>query len=254
MEKSYKLLIIDDEPPARDLLEAYVSQIPYLNWVGSCSNALQALEQIEVQKPDLLLLDINMPHISGLELLGFNQVRPIHVILTTAYAEHALQSYDFGVTDYLLKPIAFDRFMKAIIKFRTQMSQLEPVMPVFTPIFDAVTDPNKDTHHTSPLDTIWIREEKTVIQIEPADVFYIEGVKDYVKVHLKTKTILTHLTMGKAEEIFKSPLFIRIHRSHIIRHSAIVSIHGNTVTLTNKKELLIGPNYRENLKKIISIL
>lgn len=256
----YKALIVDDEPPARDLLEAFIKRVPFMQCVGASSNAIQALELVEQFKPDLLFLDINMPHISGLDLLGFQQLKTIDAILTTAYADHALKSYEFGVVDYLLKPIAFERFMKAVLKFKDKKQH--QVANIFNLAAESEILEDKiitailpgSLTSKSDFDSIWIREEKKIYQIQVADILYIEGMKDYVKVHLTDRTIITHLTMIKAEGIFSSPVFLRVHRSFIVRRAAIKSILGNTIMLINRSEILIGPTYRDSLKITIDLL
>jgi len=258
MENIYKVLIIDDEPPARDLLEAYVNQIPFLACVGCCANAMQALDFIDSEQADLLFLDINMPRMTGLELLGFKQVKPLQVILTTAYPDHALASYEYDVVDYLLKPIAFDRFFKSALKFKEKKTRIDQSLPVAgnnIPTADRTISRNTSLEMAgNAAKPIWIREEKILRQLNPNEVLYLEGLKDYVKIHLEKRSIVTHLAIGQAEELFRYPSFVRVHRSYIVRISAIETINGNVLTLINGQQLSIGPSYREDLKIFISIL
>lgn len=260
MEKSFEVIIIDDEPPARDILKIFIAKVPFLRTVAVCSNAIQAIDAIEDLKPDLIFLDISMPEMSGMELLSLNLKTRPEVILTTAYTDYAVKSYDFDVIDYLVKPIPFDRFYKAALKFRDKRRVAEETSLTVHPVLqDALPGQSLPIPPGEPILSaedgfVWLREEKRLLQIPLKEVVYIEGLKDYVKVFLNDRMIVTHMNIGKAEKIFIEPLFLRIHRSHIVRRAAIRVIDGNSVVLTTGKELLIGPNYREELKKHIGDL
>jgi len=254
MNQPYRVVIVDDEPPARDIIDVFVGRVPDLLTVARCANAFQALEAIQQLQPDLVFLDVQMPEMTGMDLMGLPLPNRPAIILTTAYPEYALKSYEFAVLDYLMKPIAFERFMQAILRFKEK--QVRPAgLPAWTavepPPLGSTLVPGPDqTGHGS----VWLREEKRLLQIPYEEVLYVEGLKDYVKVFLKDQMILTHLTIGKAEEVFCPPEFVRIHRSHIVRRSAIRLIDGSRVRLTNGTELIIGPLYRDELKKYISAL
>ncbi|MFT4031189.1 MAG: response regulator transcription factor [Siphonobacter sp.] len=237
----YQVIIVDDEPPARDILEVFIGRIPNLTCVAVCANVYQALAAMEEHKPDLVFLDIQMPELTGMDLLGMPMPHSPVFILTTAYSQYAVDSYNFKVIDYLLKPIAFERFVKAILKFKESKASTDEVMEV-----------NESFSHTK--DSVWIREEKRLLQIPFEEVVYLEGMKDYVKVFLKDQMIMSHMGLGKAEELFIPPTFVRIHRSYLVRLSAIRVIDGNTVLLDGGIEVPIGPHYREMLKKTISAL
>ncbi len=260
MNPSHRVIIVDDEPPARDIIEVFVERTPDLVCVAICANAMQALEAIDQFKPNLLFLDIQMPEMTGIDLMNLRLANRPDIILTTAFPDFALKSYEFAVLDYLVKPIAFERFVQAIVKFRERRSQFPLASPggwsaVAAPPF--VNDQRRnDSLPGSPpsVSSVWLREEKRLLQIPFEEIFYVEGLKDYVKVYLNGKMILTHVSIGKAEEIFQPPTFVRIHRSHIVRQSAIRLIDGNTLILTNGVKLLIGPLYREELKRYISAL
>ncbi len=254
MNPPYRVVIVDDEPPARDIIDVFVGRVPDLLRVATCANAFQALDAIRQLKPDLVFLDIQMPEMTGMDLMSLHLSNRPNIVLTTAYPQYALKSYEFDVLDYLMKPIAFERFMQTIVRFKEKQARpgghpawatLEP------PVLDSAPEPGRDqTSHES----VWLREEKRLLQIPYEEVLYVEGLKDYVKVFLIDQMILTHMTIGKAEELFAPPEFIRIHRSHIVRRSAIRLIDGNSIRLTNGTELIIGPLYRDELKKFISAL
>lgn len=260
MNPLYRVIVVDDEPPARDLLAVFVARLSDLVCVTTCSNAMQALQAIDQYKPDLMFLDIQMPEMTGMDLMSLRLPHCPDIVLTTAYPEYALKSYDFSVLDYLVKPIAFDRFVQAVVKFREKRGHPVAASPkaewatvddlqhtVLATDTDATLD-QKDQQ------SVWLREEKRLLQIRYSEVLFIEGLKDYVKVFLKDQMIMTHMNIGKAEELFRPPTFVRIHRSHIVRRAAIRLIDGNRVILTSGTELLIGPFYRDDLKKYISVL
>ncbi|SFF38092.1 LytR/AlgR family response regulator transcription factor [Spirosoma endophyticum] len=256
MNPSYRVIVLDDEPPARELMEVFVNRLPDLRCVASCANAMQGLQAIQELKPDLLLLDIQMPEMTGLELMRLPLEHRPEVILTTAYADYAVASYEFSVLDYLLKPIAFDRFVSSIVKFRQKRPVQPPTQPGWRAVDSRPTDEPKSGQppYESDANAIWLREDKRLLQIPYQDILYIEGLRDYVKVFLSDQMILTHMGIGQAESLFQPPLFLRIHRSFIVRRSAIRLIDGNTIVLTNGKQLTIGPLYRETLKNYIAAL
>lgn len=253
MNQPYRAIIVDDEPPARDIIEIFVSRTPGLLCQATCSNAMQALDAIRQLKPDLLFLDIQMPEMTGMELMNLQLAHRPDIILTTAYPEYALKSYDFAVIDYLVKPIAFERFVQAINKFKDKRGAPLSTGPVAVDEYNPVVTTEGNPNQMSP-SAVWLREEKRLLQIPYDDIYYVEGLKDYAKVYLRDQMIVTHLSIGQAEELLPPPAFIRIHRSHLVRRSAIRVIDGNTLVLTNGKQLNIGPFYREELKKYISAL
>ena len=156
MSQPYRVIIVDDEPPARDLLAVFVERVPDLQCVTTCANAFQALDAIQQLKPDLAFLDILMPEMTGMDLMKLPVANRPAIILTTAYPQYALSSYEFDVLDYLMKPIAFERFMKAIVKFKEKQVQSTGWIAVKPP------DPVSVTTNSLPLtdSSIWLREEK----------------------------------------------------------------------------------------------
>lgn len=244
----FTVIIIDDEPPARQLLEEWVSRIPDLMSVGSFTNAMDGIVGIQQHQPDLVFLDIQMPEMTGLDLISLLAEPRPEIILTTAYTQYALASYDFSVLDYLLKPIAFDRFVKAIHKFHQKR-----ILSLASTGGTSQPEPTHEFINAPPAsNSIWVREEKRWIQLPVQQIIYIEGLKDYVKVYTRDEMIMTHLSIGQAEKVFAPPQFVRVHRSYIVLLSAIRTIDGNTISLTNGKTLQIGgPTYRDELKKHI---
>ncbi|EJF54444.1 response regulator of the LytR/AlgR family [Saprospira grandis DSM 2844] len=233
------VLIVDDEPLARDVLQTYIEKIPSLKLVGSCQNAIEAFEQLNSQTVDLMLLDIHMPQISGIDFLK-TLAQPPLVIFTTAYSNYALESYELNVVDYLLKPIAFDRFVKAINKAvglqknRGQERQTKTAAP-----------------QTKGSDYIFVKADKKLIKVRFDEIFYIEGLKDYVILHTPQGRIVTLQTMKLLEAKLPAQLFKRVHRSYIANLSKIAMLEGNMLEL-NGKSIPVGKNYRDELLAIIN--
>ncbi|WCL81823.1 LytTR family DNA-binding domain-containing protein [Saprospira sp. CCB-QB6] len=233
------VLIVDDEPLARDVLQTYIEKLPSLTLIGSCQNAIEAFEQLNSQKVDLMLLDIHMPQISGIDFLK-TLAQPPLVIFTTAYSNYALESYELNVVDYLLKPIAFDRFVKAInkaIELQKNRGQ-ERQAPVEEP-------------QTKGSDYIFVKADKKLIKVRFDEIFYIEGLKDYVILHTPQGRIVTLQTMKLLEAKLPAHLFKRVHRSYIANLSKIAMLEGNMLEL-NGKSIPVGKNYRDELLAIIN--
>ena len=242
-QKQYRVIIVDDEPIAREIVEDHVGKVPELETVAVCANAHEAYEAIQRLKPDLVFLDIQMPGMTGLELMAQPFAHCPDYVLTTAYPDYAVQSYDFSVLHYLMKPITFERFMAAVIKFLNKHTPGgDPEPPGLV--------------SSSPVDgSIWLRVEKSTQRIRDNNILYVKGETNYVMVYLENgKKVLTHMNMAKAEKVFMFPVFIRIHKSYIVRLSAIDKVEGNTVTLSDGTKVFIGPKFREKLKQVIPIL
>lgn len=230
---SLKVLIADDEPIARDILTAYVSKVSTLELVGACNNALEVFATLNKQEVDLLLLDINMPEVTGVDLLRSLKDPPM-VIFTTAYSEYAIESYELNAIDYLLKPIAFDRFIKAVNKAQ-----------------DAIT-----TQDTAPIthtndNAIFVRSDGKHIRVELSELLLIEGVKDYVRLHLQSGSILVHSTMKNMEEQL-APYndFIRVHKSYLVNLKHIKEIEGNMLKLGDTT-VVVGNTYKDKVAEIL---
>jgi DNA-binding LytR/AlgR family response regulator len=221
-----KTLVIDDEPLAHEVIKTYAKEIKTIEIVGYCSDALEALDLLNKQSIDLLLLDINMPKLSGIEFLKALNNPPM-VILTTAYADFALTGYELNVLDYLTKPFSFVRFLKAVQKAEQQYSLLQKH--------------EFDQNH----DTIFIKSNKKSYQVKFMDITYVEGLGDYIKIYTENTHLITNVSMKKIEDLLPDGMFFRIHKSFIVNLKKIVSIEGNMVEVNNKK-LVIGNNYRQD--------
>ena len=255
----YKVLIVDDEHLARTLLEEYVSKLPDLELAGSCANAMSAMSVMRQQKIDILLTDIEMPELTGVEFVSNLPYRP-SIIFTTAYSQYAIDGYDLGVVDYLLKPIPFNRFVKAINKAidriklinaaESHASQGERAVDVLS---DDATQTITDTFPKSePRDFIMIRADRRLYKVLFDDLLYMEGQQEYVTFHTRQRKITAYFSMKKLMEELPQGQFVRIHKSYIVsaKHVEIVDVASVTVAGV---ELPIGPAYRESALKELGV-
>jgi DNA-binding LytR/AlgR family response regulator len=229
-------LIVEDEPLARNLLTEYVKKVSFLNLVKACSNPLEALDVLRTNTIDILFLDIQMPEITGITLLKVLQKKPM-VILTTAYSEYALESYELDVVDYLLKPITFDRFLKAVDKASTRIT---------TPVAQIV---DKSAGEANP-DFVFVKDGTKLVKINFDDILYVEGLKDYVTIHTKTQKVVTLQRLKSLELQLPAEKFIRIHHSFIIALRAIDVIHKGEVQIGNAM-IPISDSYKKTFKEFI---
>jgi len=229
-----KCLIIDDEVLAQNVIENYISTIPTLKLVGKCDSAVEAISFLHNNPVDLLFLDLNMPELSGLEMLK-TLANPPKVILTTAYSEYALESYEYGVVDYLLKPIKLDRFIKSINKVVEKFSEQAG---------------HKEQNSVTPIHTIFIKEDQVTYQVDADTILYVEAYGNYLKVHTPGKIYITRETMHNMEKKLPENQFMRIHKSYIASLPKIQSISGNRVYI-NELEIPIGEVYKLMLKQKI---
>lgn len=237
--EKYRVLIVDDEFLARKLLAGYVSKIDSLELVGSCSNAFEAMTYLQKEKIDILLLDIHMPDITGLELAGNLKNMPA-LIFTTAYSEYAIDSYELGAVDYLLKPISFPRFFqainKAIDKIGHHAYSQEP----------AAIQPENSPEVQPAQDFLTVKADYKIYKINYSDLIYVEGQHEYVTFHTQTRRITALYSLKSLEEQLPAGAFLRIHKSYIASFHYIEDIEGNTVTVAGVK-LPIGGSYRDAL-------
>lgn len=231
-------LIVDDEPLARNLLTDYVKKVPSLELVEVCSSPLAALEVLKQKKVDLLFLDIQMPEITGITLLKVLQKKPL-VILTTAYSEYALESYDFDVVDYLLKPITLERFLRAVDKASQRLENVQTlsVQKEKPPIVEGQ-------------DFIFVKDGTKLVKIRYADILYVEGLKDYVTIHTRQQKVVSLQRLKILEEQLPSNKFIRIHNSFIVALDAIDAVHKGDVQIGSAL-LPISDSYKKEFKELI---
>ena len=226
-----KCLIVDDEELAIKVLEKYIATFPTLDLAGTCDNAMEAIAFLHNHEVDILFLDINMPELSGLDMLK-TLSNPPKVILTTAYSEYALESYEYGVVDYLLKPIKLERFIKAVNKV-VEMIQVKSTN----------TQEEKTVNKT-----LFVKEDNTSYQVNYNDILYVEAYGNYLKIHTANKTYVTRETMQNIENELTGSFFIRVHKSFIGNVYLIDEITGNVIYLSGN-EIPIGSSYKNELLK-----
>ncbi|PYF76553.1 LytR/AlgR family response regulator transcription factor [Pedobacter nutrimenti] len=238
---SLRCLIIDDEPLAHEVILNYMEDIPFLENAGQCYRATQALEFLSNNSVDVIFLDIRMPKLNGLDFLRTLQRKPI-VIVTSAFEEHALESFELEVCDYLLKPFRFDRMLKAANR----------ALEIYTLKKQALNHPADpipaDTGHQQQIS---IKVDKKFILILPAEISYLESFGNYVKVWKGDSYLLTARTLGSFEQQLSSDVFIRIHKSYIINKSFLQHLEGNEILLKNGTKLPLGKNYRQPVKQLL---
>lgn len=229
-------IVIDDEPLGRVVIETFVKEIPYLELSASFEEPVEALAYLHNNAVDIVFSDIQMPKISGMELLR-SLVYPPVVIFITAHRDFALDGFEAGVTDYLVKPVRFDRFLKAVnrAKDKVTSSQIATLQQQI---------------HT---DRIFIKSEGKLVKILFNEILYIEAQGDYLKIIIPSGSFTTQVTLKAMEEILNLPNFFRVQRSFILNLEAVRSINGNTVELTNGKSIAIALNKKEELFNLLGI-
>ncbi len=232
-----RCLIIDDEPLAQRVVERYAENISFLEIVAKCNSAVEAIDVLHNHEVDLLFLDINMPRLSGMDFLKTLKNPPL-VIITTAYAEFAIQGYELDVVDYLMKPFAFDRFYKAIQKAEEMLKGRE------LPHFEMKEADKPDDSF------LFIKSSKKTYKVTLDEILYIEALGDYVKIFTIDKMIVSYQSLKNIETLLPSKLFPRIHKSFIIALSRVDLIEGNHVKIKDRM-IPIGTNFKTDFEKLI---
>lgn len=232
-----RCLIVDDEPLAIDKISAFIRKLPMLEEAGAYTNALDAFNHLKSQDVDLLFLDIQMEDLSGIQLLEILKKKP-YVVITSAYSEYALKGFELDVTDYLLKPISFERFIQSVEKVADRMAQTQKPPEI----------PAHSEHTTSSGSDRTFMLVKTDYHMEKVcfdQILYVEGMKDYLGIITPQKRIMTLMSFNALEELLPSRDFFRIHKSYLIALSKIERIERNQVII-NKERLPIGETYRKS--------
>ena len=230
-----RCLIVDDEPLARRVLEKYIDTLPSLELVKQCSNAMEAAAYLHTHSVDVMFLDIKMPELTGLDFLK-TLTNPPKVILTTAYSEFALEGYEYSVMDYLLKPISFERFLKAINKITSQTSSTIPA--------------DDEQNRSKENDFIFLRADKVDHKISFSKIQYIEGCGNFVKVYTDDKMLMASVTMANIENSLPSDRFIRTHKSYIVSIPRIDQVEGNMIRMGDKT-IPIGNQYKMTVRQTL---
>lgn len=232
------VLIVDDEPIAQDIMEHYISRVPGLVLVGKCRNAIEAFQQVSTRQVDLLLLDINMPEITGIDLIKTLKHPPM-VIFTTAYSEYAIESYELNAIDYLLKPVSFERFLKAVNKATDMQGKVSEA-------------PKTVAATASPDTVIFIKADCKLVRIDLKHLCFAEGLKDYVQLWMEDGKKVIHSTMKHLEEsLAPYSHFIRVQKSYIVNIEYISEIDGNTIRIKGQ-DITIGSTYREQVFAVLN--
>lgn len=234
--KRFSCIIIEDEPLAAEVLQDYVEAMPQLELIATCPDAIYALDLLQQRSVDLMFLDIHLPKLKGLDFLAALP-HPPKVILTTAYHQYALQGYEYDVVDYLLKPISFPRFVKAINK---------------------ITDGNKPQVTTSqasllPSKHVFVKVNKRQVKVVLADIQYIESLKEYAHIHTSTETIVTKAQLSELEEIFQADNLLRVHRSYMVAKDKLTAFSSSEVEI-GELRIPIGRSYKQKVLEVLEQL
>lgn len=238
MQQKMNCLVIDDEPLAREGMESFISDVPFLSLLASCSTPTQALDKIKNTKPDLLFLDIQMPKMTGLELLQTLHNPPL-TIVSTAYSEYAIKSYDLDVIDYLVKPVSFSRFLKAVNKAKDYFDLHHS---------DAVTEHSG----TGQKDYFFIKCDKCFEKIFFDDVQFIQALQNYVVIQTVQKRFITYLTIKSVEGYLPHNKFVRLNKSYVVSLPKIDNIQGNEVHV-GSHSFIIGRQHKDDVMKAIGL-
>ena len=226
-----KCIIIDDEPLARELIRGHVKKLENFEIVAECANAMEAMETLRNNKTDLMFLDIKMPQISGIEFLKTIK-NPPKVIITTAFSQYAIEGFEMDVVDYLIKPVTFERFFKAINKFFATRTHQDVTLE----------RENQVNDHAF----IYVKENKKIIKIYLKEIHFIEGLNEYIRIHTDNRRVVVKSSLQSIESKLPSEQFIRVHKSYIVSIPKIRAFNATTIELENAK-VRIGRNYKNQV-------
>ncbi len=236
--KKIKCLVVDDEPPAREILKQHIAGVDALELTGTCANAVEAISFLKDHHVDLIFLDIQMP-----QLLGTNFIRtlksPPKVIFTTAFRKYALEGFELDAVDYLLKPISFERFLKGVNK----------VLQINFPVDHSSS--NKENHREPANSFLYFRADRKMVKVFFNDILFIEALKDYIKIVTQNRTIVTKYVLTTLAELLPADEFLRIHKSYIVAINKIESFNADSIQIA-KHELPIGRLYKYDVGRILN--
>ncbi|MFC0517355.1 LytR/AlgR family response regulator transcription factor [Mucilaginibacter angelicae] len=237
-----RCLVVDDEPLALHILEDYISKMPFLQLVKATTNPIEALTMVQAAEADLVFLDVQMPELTGIQFLKIANGKA-KVILTTAYPQYALEGYELDVVDYLLKPIAFDRFFKSVQKAQ---GIIQPV--VAKPQVVVQAEPVQQDDFST--DFIFVKTEHKIQKVYLHDILFIEGLKDYISIFTSAERIITLQGMKKMEDALPEKHFVRVHKSYIVALNKIDSIERSRIQIGDKI-IPVGDTYRDEFFRMI---
>jgi len=229
-----RCMIVDDEPLAREVIRRYIARVPFLQLIAECENAIRAMAVVQQQGIDLAFVDIRMPELLGTEWIKMLR-HPPRIVLTTAYAEYALEGYELDVVDYLLKPIQFERFLKAVNKTVQQDQPEQPPAPHDPP------ENRKESY-------LYFRTDRKMVKVMLDEIVYIEGMKNYIKIITDKGIVITKNSMTAIEAMLPGTAFIRTHRSYIVSRAKISSFTGECIGI-GKTEIPIGKLFKTNVMR-----
>ncbi|WP_413671109.1 LytR/AlgR family response regulator transcription factor [Mucilaginibacter sp. Mucisp86] len=238
-----RCLVVDDEPLALHILEDYISKMPFLQLVKATTNPIEALTMVQAAEVDLVFLDVQMPELTGIQFLKIANGKA-KVILTTAYPQYALEGYELDVVDYLLKPIAFDRFFKSVQKAQ---SIIQPVVAKPQQVVVQAEPVQQDDFST---DFIFVKTEHKIQKVYLHDILFIEGLKDYISIFTSAERIITLQGMKKMEDALPEKHFVRVHKSYIVALNKIDSIERSRIQI-GEKIIPVGDTYRDEFFRMI---
>jgi DNA-binding LytR/AlgR family response regulator len=239
-------LIVDDEPPARDILRRYISEMPMLELAGECGNAMEALSLLQQRSVDLMFLDVCMPQLKGTELVKVLK-NPPQVIFTTAHADYALEGYELDIVDYLLKPIQFDRFVKAVSKAAGGSFSGFGGVGSLAGAGSLAGSVGSVAGGKDPF--VYFRMDRKMVKVMLRDILYVESMKDYVKVYTSDGVIITKQSISSVEAMLPEQAFVRTHRSFIVSIGKIRSYTHEVVEI-EKVEIPIGKFFRQGVRRV----
>lgn len=236
MKEKLTCYIIDDEPLAQEILEEYIEKVPFLELKGTFMSPLEASASMDADKPELLFLDINMPDLDGLSFIPMLNPKPM-IVLTTAYDQHALKAFELEVKDYLVKPFSFERFYKGVLRLYKEHSQQQAVEKS-----EVSTEAHGDNEY------IFLKVGHRIQKIATREILFIEGMKDYLRIHTAKEKVMTLLSFAKLEELLSPQYFARVHRSFIVAIDKIDHIERNRIQIGNQI-IPISNSYHESFYK-----
>jgi DNA-binding LytR/AlgR family response regulator len=228
-QSKYRCLIVDDEPPAHEVLRAHLAAIPSLQWVASCFNAPEAMAMLSSSQVDLMFLDIQMPKLSGTDFVR-TLSHPPRIIFVTAHRDYAIDGFELGAVDYLLKPVSFERFVKAVSKVMDH--------PIVQP--EPIETPSRRF--------LYLRADRKMVKVWLRDIFYAESLKDYVRIITANGPLVTKTTLAALMDMLPEGEFLQVHRSFVVSVERVDAYAADLVRI-GKQELPVGPLYRETVRR-----